>query len=372
MYPPCHPSLEPLSVAKTAMHICHACVGDRQMYLGVIVNPLARKNRAAGDRSADLRRIVGPWGEVHETVSVEDLRGTVEQLCPRVSHLVCDGGDGSLNWLINETQHCVSDPERWPTFVPTNGGSVNAVARKARVRGRPEAILRALTAAAEMDRPPPEVLLDTLALDGETADGATFHRLCFGLAAGGVGNRFYEKYYDSHTHGRADVVRVIARSFGDYITNKVVPGRSNRPNYASSLFAPTRARVVIDGEEVPTRTHRLLHAGAIDLHIGAGFRLFPKAAEPGALHFQAGNLRPSRIIAQFPAAVRSGRLRGAQLRDVNGREMIIEVEDEPLSPIIDGERFVGIARLVARAGPRIRIAQVGSSTTVPARCATDA
>jgi diacylglycerol kinase family enzyme len=352
------------------MRICRACVGDCWMYLGVIVNPLARNNRAAGDRSAELRRIVGRWGEVHETVSVESLRGVVEQLSSRVSHLVCDGGDGSLNWLINETQYCVSDPERWPAFVPTNGGSVNAVARKARVRGRPEAILRALTAAAETDQPPPEVLLDTLTLDGETADGAKFHRLCFGLAAGGVGNRFYEKYYDNHTHGRADVVRVIARSFGDYITNKVVPGHSNKPNYASSLFAPTQARVVIDGEEVPTRTHRLLHAGAIDLHIGGPFRLFPKAAEPGALHFQAGEMRPSKIIVRFPAALTVGTLRGDRLRDVNGREMIIEAEGEPLSPIIDGERFVGIVRLVARAGPRIRIAQVASSTAASARCAT--
>jgi diacylglycerol kinase family enzyme len=340
------------------------------MYLGVIVNPLARKNRAGRDRAGDLRRIVGPWGEVHETGSVEDLRGVVKQLYPRVSHLISDGGDGSLNWLINETQHWVGDPDRWPTFVPSNAGSVNAVARKARVRGRPEAILRALTAAAETDQPPPEVFLDTLALDGETADGTAFYRLCFGLAAGGVGNRFYDKYYDNHTHGRADVLRVIARSFGDYVTNKVVPGHSNKPNYATSLFAPTRARVVIDGEEVPTRTHRLLHAGAIDLHIGAGFRLFPKASEPGALHFQAGNMRPSKIIAHLPTALRSGTLRGDQLRDVNGQEMIIEADGEPLSPIIDGERFVGITRLVARAGPRIRIAQVGSSTTAPARCAT--
>jgi diacylglycerol kinase family enzyme len=328
------------------------------MYLGVVVNPLARRNRAAADRAAELRRIVGPSGEVHETGSVEDLRAALEKLCPRVSHLVCDGGDGSLNWLINETEHCVSDPERWPTFVPANSGSVNAVARKARVRGRPEAIVRALTAAAEMDRPPPEVLLDTLTLDGETADGATFHRLCFGLAAGGVGNRFYEKYYDNHTHGRADVVRVIARSFADYVTNKVVPGHSNKPNYASSLFAPTQARVVIDGEEVPTRTHRLLHAGAIDLHIGGPFRLFPKASEPGALHFQAGEMRPSKIIVRLPMALTNGTLRGDRLRDVNGREMLIEAEDEPLAPIIDGERFLGIVRLVARAGPRIRIAQV--------------
>lgn len=337
------------------------------MYLGVIFNPHARQNHAAPERTAELRRIVGQWGEVHETHTVEDIRRVLEQLGPRVTHLMSDGGDGSLNWLINETEQCISDPERWPAFVPGNGGSVNAVARKARVRGRPKAILRALTAAAETDQPPPEVLLDTLTLDGETADGAKFHRLCFGLAAGGVGNRFYDKYYENHTHGRADVVKVIARSFADYLTNKVVPSHANTPNYATRLFAPTQARVVIDGEELPTRTHQLLHAGAIDLRIGGPFRLFPKASQPGALHFQAGQLRPSLIVAQLPAALTNGTVRGGRLRDVNGREMIIEVEDEPLSPIIDGERFVGIVKLVARAGPRIRIAQVDASTAAPAR-----
>lgn len=331
------------------------------MYLGVIVNPRARKNLAArGNRGADLRRIVGPWGEVHETASVEELRKTVAQLYPRVSHLVGDGGDGALHWLINEMQHCVADPERWPTFVPTNGGSVNAVARKAGVRGRADTIVRALTAAAASDRPPPHVCLDTLQLDGQTADGAVFQRICFGLAAGGVGNRFYDKYYANPDHGRGAVARVIARTFGDYVTNKVAPGRVNRPNWASHLFAPTHARVVIDGEEVPTRTHRLLHAGAIDLRIGGPLRLFPKAREPGALHFQAGETSPSRIIAQLPAALTCGGIHGDRVRDVVGHEMVIEAEDEPLSPIIDGERFDGIVKLVARAGPRIRVARVPS------------
>lgn len=330
------------------------------MYLGVIVNPQARKNRgASGDRIAELRGIVGSCGEVHETSSLEELRKTMAELHPRVTHLVGDGGDGALHWLINETEHCVTDPERWPAFVPTNGGSVNAVARKARVRGRPESIIRALTAAAKANQPPPEISLDTLELDGETADGSTFHRLCFGLAAGGVGNRFYDRYYDAPDHGRLAVARVIARSFGDYITSKVAPGHVKTPNYASVLFTPTRARVVIDGEEVPTRTHRFLHAGAIDLRIGGPLRLFPKASEPGALHFQAGELRPSKIVVQLPAALTTGALRGDdRLRDVNGKEMIIEAEEEPLSPIIDGERFLGITRLVARAGPRVRIARV--------------
>ncbi len=329
------------------------------MYLGIIVNPHARKNLAApGDRCADLRRIVGPWGEVHQTASAEDLRTTIEELHPRVTHLVGDGGDGALHWLINVVRQCVPDPERWPAFVPTNGGSVNAVARKAHIRGEADAIIRALAAAAAADQPPPEMRLDTLELDGETKDGATFHRLCFGLAAGGVGNRFYDKYYSYPQHGRGTVALVIGRSLVDYVTSKIVPGSVHRPNYASHLFEPTRARVVIDGEEVPTRSHRLLHAGAIDLHIGGGLRLFPKASEPGALHFQAGETRPSRIIAQLPAALTNGTIRGVLVRDVNGREMVIEAEDEPLSPIIDGERVDGLVKLVVHGGPRIRLARV--------------
>lgn len=69
---------------------------------------------------------------------------------------------------------------------------------------------------------------------------------------------------------------MIARSFGDYITSKIAPSRVKTPNYASILFTPTSAHVVIDGEEVPSRTHSLLHAGAIDLRIGGPLRLFPK------------------------------------------------------------------------------------------------
>lgn len=328
------------------------------MYLGVIVNPQARRNRASrGDRIAALRRAVGSVGEVHETASITELRATIADLYPRVTHLVADGGDGALHWLINEVERCEADSLRWPAFVPSNGGSVNAVARKAGVRGRPDAIIRGLAVAARREAPPPEVLLDTLALDGRTADGGPFHRLCFGLAAGGVGNRFYERYYDAPDHGRLAVARVLGRTLGDYLTSKVTPGRSSTPNYASVLLAPTRARVVIDGEEVPTRTHRLLHAGAIDLRIAGPLRLFPKAAEPGALQFQAGELRPSKIVVQLLAALTNGTVRGEKIRDVNGHEMTIEAEGEPLSPIIDGERFPGIVTLAAHAGPRIRVAR---------------
>jgi hypothetical protein len=110
-------------------------------------------------------------------------------------------------------------------------------------------------------------------------DGTTFHRVGFALAAGGVGNRFFDKYYEHRNPGRGTIARVIARAVGGYAVSRAMPRRDNRSRYAGRLFAPTHARVVIDGEE------------------------------------------------------------------------------QPLSPVIDGERFTGIVRIVVRAGPRIRIAQ---------------
>jgi diacylglycerol kinase family enzyme len=328
------------------------------MYLGVVVNPFARKNRGMpGNRSAALRRIVGSWGEVHETGSIGDLPGIVERLYPRASHLVSDGGDGTLHWLINEMRARVSDPQCWPVFVPTNGGAIDFVARKARVRGQADAILRTLTAAAQADRRPPEVRLDTLELIGETVDGTTFHRVGFALAAGGVGNRFFDKYYQHHDRGRVTIARVIARAVGDYAASGVLPKRANWPRYAGQLFAPTQARVVIDGKEVPTRNHSALHAGAIDVNLAGVLRLFPRASEPGVLHFQAGEISPAMIIAHLPALVAGGAIRTGRLCDVSGREMVIEAEQEPLSPVIDGERFTGIVRLAVRTGPHTRVAQ---------------
>jgi hypothetical protein len=65
------------------------------------------------------------------------------------------------------------------------------------------------------------------------------------------------------------------------------------------------------------------------------------------------------MIANLPALIAGRAIRSARLRDVSGREMVIEAEQQPLSPIIDGERFTDITRLVVHAGPNVRIAVPG-------------
>jgi hypothetical protein len=66
------------------------------------------------------------------------------------------------------------------------------------------------------------------------------------------------------------------------------------------LFRPTRAKVIIDGEDVATRMHTALHAGAFDVNLGGVLRVFPQAREPGVLQFQPVRCRPRRSLRTCP------------------------------------------------------------------------
>lgn len=325
------------------------------MFAGVVLNPRARRNRRARrDRAERLSALLGEHGEVVETASVDELGEVLERLLPRSTHLVSDGGDGALNWMIHEVRRRRPDPDEWPAFVPTNGGTIDFVARKAGLKGRARAILKRLRDAAERGEPPPEVELDSLRVRGRRADGSDFDRLGFALAAGGIGNRFFDKYYEDPDPTPATIVRVIARTVGGYARS----GTRSEGSYAAHLFEPTRARVVIDGEPLPSESHAGLHAGAFDVNLGGVLRVFPRARARGVLHFQAGSMSPAEIIARLPQLVAGGSLAGPELRDGPGEHMHVEAAgEEPLSPIIDGERFEGLVELDVTSGPIVRIAR---------------
>lgn len=329
-----------------------------QMFVGVVLNPQARKNRRAGsDRAARLARLLGPHGDVVETRSVEDLPEAVDRLLPRATHLVSDGGDGALHWLVNEVRTRLGDePNEWPTFVPTNGGTIDFVARKAGVRGHSMAIVERLARAASAHRPPREVELDTLRIDVELSDGTRRSRVGFALAAGGIGNRFFDKYYEDPTPSAGTIVRIISKTISQYALGAV--GVVRDTSYADHLFRPTPARVTIDGQEVSTHQHAGLHAGSIDVNFAGVLRVFPFASGEGTLHFHAGDMRPSVIISNLPELIAGAPLRAPGLIDEPGTEMTVEAEGETLRPIIDGERYEDVQLLRVCAGPRVRLGRV--------------
>lgn len=322
--------------------------------IAVVLNPNSRKNRGR-DRVARLREILGARGEVHVTSATEALPPLLERLLSgELACLVSDGGDGALHWALNAALPIVErDRTALPVVLPTNGGTIDFVARKAGVHGRADALVARLVRA--MDRGPLETVeVDSIELRGVHVGGTPFRRIGFALAAGGVGQRFFDKYYADREPGAGTIVKVVAKTVGSLAASPL-----GRGEYARSMFRPQRARVWIDGEALSAEEHGAIHAGAFEVNLGGVFRVFPLAREPGALHFQAGAITPVQIVSNLPQLVRGGAIRAPEMRDVRGREMVIEaIGDEPLRPVIDGEIYEGLRRLEVRRGPTVRIAKV--------------
>src|SRR5687768_10343467 len=117
--------------------------------IAVIYNPNSRKNRRAPPGRPDrLRRILGPSGEVFETSRPDELGPVVGRLLEQgVEYVVSDGGDGSLHWAMNEVTRqstSRSNQRDQPALLPTNGGTIDFVARKVGITGNSERIVLAL------------------------------------------------------------------------------------------------------------------------------------------------------------------------------------------------------------------------------------
>jgi hypothetical protein len=251
-----------------------------------------------------------------------------------------------------------------PPLLPTNGGTIDFVARKVGVKGNAEGIVRELVKKLERGSRPSVVEIDSLVLEGTELgrDGELmeFSKLGFALAAGGIGQRFFSKYYEEKELGRGAIVRVVAKAVASRIAGQLrIPLPDRMLRYGRDVFAPTHAKVEIDGESVPGEHHGAIHAGSIDVSLGGVFRVFPLAKDRGRVHFQAGEIVPSEIIRALPALARGGAIPSEFLREVAGDEMRISaLGPESLAPIIDGESFTGLRELIVRPGPRIKVPRI--------------
>ncbi|MCB9613653.1 MAG: retinol dehydrogenase [Sandaracinus sp.] len=326
--------------------------------IGVVVNANARKNRKRPSLVRELRGALGSDGRVLPTRQLEELRPAVETLLAEgATVLVAAGGDGALHRMANVLLDLRDEGklQTLPPLVPTNGGTIDFVAKKLGLRGDALTILRRLRMQVRAGN---LALEDVPSLEMRGTEGpshAAFRRVGFALAAGGVGQRFFEQYYALEDPGPPSIVKVVGKVAASQVARSIAP--VPRPIAAPSarMFAHTRARVTIDGVEVDGTLHGALHAGAFFLDLGGVFRFFPLATE-GKLHFHAGPVAPWGVIGSLPRMAMGKRLRARGLVECAGYEMIVEAVDEPLTPIVDGEAYEGVHRLEVRPGPTLSIA----------------
>jgi len=336
--------------------------------IGVITNPNSKKNRLRRNRADDLQRIVGDRGIVRETRSIAEIEGAVKDLLAReVRYWVSDGGDGALHWLLNEARPVFARSGlALPLTVPTNGGTIDFVAKKVGITGQADDILSEIVRAEESRRPFPVEEVPTFVAAGVRKDerGARvpFERIGFTAAICGIGQRFFDLYYLDPLPGPETVVKIIAKGVGSIALNAPVASRlpvvpREWRDYIDELIRPQEARVTVDGRPLPETSFKALHVGSMFCDIGGVVKLFPLAGD-GLLHFNYGSPSMPQIIWNLPSLFR-GTPMSWGLHDMPVREISVEAAGrELLRPCIDGELFKDVVSMTLTAGPRVRIPRI--------------
>jgi diacylglycerol kinase family enzyme len=344
------------------------------MDIGVITNPNSRKNKSQPNRARDLQDIVGDRGEVHATDSVDSIKPILRDfLRRRAKYWVADGGDGALHWVVRHGLELLEEEEfrggdyQLPTTVPTNGGTINFVAGNVDIQGRAEDILGALRGSLENGTRLEEVEVDSMLIEGVevTEDGdQPFRTYGFGSAVGGVGQRFYSKYYAEDDPNPATILKVVGNTLAS-IPVAMSPLRSlplvpkHLRTYATDMFKPATVQIEMDGMILPHRDYTGIHIASMSLDLGGVFRFFTRADVPGQMHAIVGAAGPLGVVRNLPRMHLGKKLRGSKIVDRECREMTVRVTgDELLEPIIDGEYYRNIREITFRNGPRVRIPKI--------------
>ncbi len=339
--------------------------------IGVITNPNSKKNWRSQDRAVRLEQMIGKRGVLKRTRTLEELPGAIDELLDAgCEYLVCDGGDGTLHWAINTSFDRLrargETADKLPVIVPTNGGTVDFVARKAGLKGEAESILVRLIDVLDRGERPETITVDTCRHHGAVVDerGNTtdFDRLGIATAVGGVGANFFDKFYKlPKTRGAAEIAGVIGAAAGGAVVQSLGPtlrrlAPSTLREYGETFFKPTRARIEVDGTALPSTEFIALQVGAVDINLAGILRCFPLAERPGAIHFQALDSTPMGAVANLPSIVFGAPLLGRNVFD--DRIAHVKITADPghaIDPVIDGEQFYGLRELNLSLGPTMQV-----------------
>jgi len=343
------------------------------MQVGVITNPNSKKNYRRPRRRRSLEQAVGHHGVVRETSSLAELPGVVDELLDGgCQYWVCDGGDGTLHWVLNSLYAAVQARTPagqrldLPVVVPTNGGTVDFVARKAGLKGDADSIVRRLVARLERGAPISTISVDTCRVLGTpeaatSSDARGFDRIGLAAALGGIASAFFDRFYAlPKDRGALAIAQVIGAAAGSALVHSLAPPLrrylpANIESYAD-FFRPTRARVEVDGLALPYSDFVSMQIGAIDINLAGVVRCFRHAREGGVLHFQALSTTPLGVVCNVPSIFLGTPILGKQVYDDRARRVSITAEPgEHLGPVIDGEQFSGLARMELSLGPTMRI-----------------
>lgn len=344
------------------------------MQIGVITNPNSRKNKNRPDRAQRLQSIVGDLGEVHETGSVDSIKPVLRDfLRKRARYWVADGGDGALHWMLRMGMEVLQEDEFagtdavLPLTMPTNGGTIDFIAHNVGIKGDAETLLAALRGRIESGQRIEETEVDSMLIEGveATPDGdVPFRTYGFAVAAGGVGQRFFTKYYEDADPNAKTIVKLLGRTLASMPVAlsplRKLPGMPRvLSTFARDMFEPTMAKVVVDGMILPGEAFTGLHIASMSINLGGVLKFFGKADQSGLMNVIIGAVSPLTIVKNLPRMMIGREMVGRSVLDRPCRSMTVEATGtELLAPVIDGECYANLRSMSFKLGPRVRIPKV--------------
>ncbi|MEO8603142.1 MAG: diacylglycerol kinase family protein [bacterium] len=304
--------------------------------IGVVVNPVAGRNRRAVDRAERLGDVLGQHGWVRETHSLDELADVAAECrARRVELLGVCGGDGTLARTLSALVREYGD-DVLPRILPLRAGTMNTVARAMGGSAwQPERMLAQVSADWRRGDVLPHTDHQLVAVNGQQ----------YGFMVGvGVPVEFLRVYYGGQ-RGALGALKTLA----PLAASALVGGAA-----AAQLFEPIPARLLCDGAPAPFTAFTVVYASTIE-DIGLGFRPTYRAREQaGRFHVFAGPIPAREFVRCLPAIWRARPTRSRRVFDALASEMVAEFR-VPSAYMIDGDLMDPESRLDVVLGPVVRV-----------------
>jgi len=310
--------------------------------IGIITNPNSKLNKKMPARGRLLGYIVGQFGNLEITNSVEDI-GRVAQLFKDqgIETLAINGGDGTISRTLTAFIRAYG-AKPLPEVLILRGGTINMLADNLGIRGSPEEILVRMLESQSGLRSRSIKPLSTLSVGGQ-----------YGFLFGnGLISRFLTEFYKRKT-GPVGSVMLILKIYLQWIFSPA--------SYSKIVFKESY-RVSFDGQPSPNVFSSLAMMASTVERMPLGARVFPEVGKTLS-RFQFFSLEmPARSLPwRLPFAMLKNKPGGRWFGKLSkmASQMTVSAESGQQSYTLDGELFEAPSgRLAVDVGPVVQFVVV--------------
>lgn len=346
------------------------------MSIAVIFNPHARKNRHHERRVLQMQKQLGGDGSVYLTASLEEIDAALRQADARGEHhLLIDGGDGAVHWVVNEAIRIwgIDEVAQRFVFITGRGGTIDYLSMAIGTSGKSPAILRALQQQVRSGEL--EIFeARTMSVRGvqiKNGREEVFQRYGWAFALAGYGANFYGPWYRDETlNGTLRILTLLAEAFTTAAFRPLFSDRfsDRKPAWLArnehDFLRPFLGKVLVDGQPFRGNNNdvlssfRVVHAGSVPVDLGGVIKVFHQATSE-QFHVHVGDLSPSQVPPVLWQAARAKPLTGPNFYD--GPASSLELQPDAgvtLVPSIDGELFDDVGPITIQLAGTIRFARI--------------